>query len=84
MNVLILASFYPSYLRPNSGIFFQDQAEALHRAGHQVGVIILPRIRGTYLYTWRRNLPMPPLITRRIPCFLYIACTTYGYHACFR
>jgi len=61
MHILILASFYPSSVRPYTGIFFQEQAEALQRAEHRVGVIVLPRIRET-LSIWRSFLP--PSLTR--------------------
>jgi len=61
MHILILASFYPSRVRPHTGIFFQEQAELLRQDGHQVGVIVLPRIRET-LDEWRaagRRIPPP-------------------------
>jgi glycosyltransferase involved in cell wall biosynthesis len=47
MHILIIPSFYPSEARPVTGVFFQDQAEALREAGHQVGVLVAPRIRET-------------------------------------
>jgi glycosyltransferase involved in cell wall biosynthesis len=39
MHVLVLPSWYPSDHAPASGTFFRDQAIALSRAGHRVGVI---------------------------------------------
>lgn len=63
MHILIIASFYPSAIRPHTGIFFQDQARALQRAGHQVAVLALPRLRET-LHDWRAHLPRLPEITR--------------------
>ena len=54
MHILILASFYPSSIRPYTGILFQGQARALYRAEQQVGIIVLPRIRET-LHTMRHG-----------------------------
>jgi len=62
MHILILASFYPSTIRPHTGVFFQAQAEALHHAGHQVGVIVLPRLR-EIIHEWRQSPPRLPEIT---------------------
>ncbi|OSI25022.1 glycosyltransferase [Neisseria dumasiana] len=39
MHVLIIPSWYPSSPDDINGIFFRQQAQALHRAGVQVGVI---------------------------------------------
>ena len=39
VHILILASWYPSSEDPVTGIFIQDQAMALKKAGHQIGVI---------------------------------------------
>ncbi len=44
MHILLLTSFYPSAARPQTGLFFRDQALALQRSGHRVGVIALPRL----------------------------------------
>src|SRR5690606_10263884 len=63
MHILIIASFFPSTIRPHTGIFFQDQARALQRAGHQVGVLVLPRLRET-LHDWHAQAPWLPEITR--------------------
>ena len=60
MHILILASFYPSEVRPHTGIFFQDQARALQKAGHQVTVLVLPRIRES-LHTLRYQRALPPI-----------------------
>ncbi len=38
-HVLILPSWYPTRYAPLNGVFFQEQARALHKAGVQVGVI---------------------------------------------
>ncbi|MDL1886052.1 glycosyltransferase family 4 protein [Anaerolineae bacterium CFX8] len=56
MHILVFPSFYPSAVRPLTGIFFKEQAEALHQAGHQVGVLVAPRIRESlhYIQTHRR------------------------------
>lgn len=60
MHILILASFYPSEVRPHTGIFFQDQARALQKAGHQVTVLVLPRIRES-LHILRYQRALPPI-----------------------
>jgi glycosyltransferase involved in cell wall biosynthesis len=39
LHILLLPSSYPTRPRPVRGIFVQQQAEALHRAGVKVGVI---------------------------------------------
>lgn len=44
MHILVFASYYPSDIRPQTGIFFKVQVEALRKAGHQVGVIVAPRL----------------------------------------
>lgn len=47
MHILILASYYPSREKPITGIFIEKQAKALRKAGHQVGVLVTPRINVT-------------------------------------
>ncbi|MDZ4768885.1 MAG: hypothetical protein SGJ24_07125, partial [Chloroflexota bacterium] len=47
MHILILASYYPTTENPIVGTFIEKQALALHRAGHRVGVIVLPRFSAT-------------------------------------
>lgn len=61
MHILILASFYPSDIRPYTGILFQGQARAFHHAEQQVGVLVLPRIRET-LHIMKSKFP--PEFTR--------------------
>jgi len=39
LHILILPSWYPLPEDPAAGIFFQDQAVALSKAGHRIGVI---------------------------------------------
>ena len=39
MHILVLPSWYPTAYAPLSGSFFSEQAAALARAGHRVGVI---------------------------------------------
>ena len=39
MHILIIPSWYPTKKKPISGVFFREQAYALKKAGHQVGVI---------------------------------------------
>jgi glycosyltransferase involved in cell wall biosynthesis len=43
MHVLIIPSWYPTDITPLGGIFFQEQAQGLKKAGHQVGVIFPER-----------------------------------------
>jgi glycosyltransferase involved in cell wall biosynthesis len=50
MHVLFVPSYYPSKHAPITGIFFHDQATALHRANHQVGVLATPRLNETHHY----------------------------------
>jgi glycosyltransferase involved in cell wall biosynthesis len=40
MHILLLPSTYPSKANPTLGIFYRDQAQALHKAGHKVGVLV--------------------------------------------
>ncbi|MCK6576772.1 MAG: glycosyltransferase [Anaerolineae bacterium] len=47
MHILIAASYYPTAENPVTGIFIEKQALALHKAGHQVGVLIAPRLSAT-------------------------------------
>lgn len=43
MHILIVPSWYPTTERPINGIFFREQAIALSKAGHKVGVIFPER-----------------------------------------
>lgn len=65
MHILVLPSYYPSIIRPYMGIFFQQQAEALHRAGHKVGVLVAPRIRETLHYVQHQHT-LPNLKTASV------------------
>lgn len=62
MHILIFPSFYPSKARPVSGIFFKAQAQALHNAGHKIGVLVAPRIIETVDHI-RRLRSFPNLST---------------------
>lgn len=42
MHILIVPSWYSTARSPIRGSFFRDQALALHKAGHQVGMLIPP------------------------------------------
>ena len=44
MHILLIPSTYPTEENPVRGIFYRDQAVALARAGHRVGVLALARI----------------------------------------
>lgn len=58
MHILVFPSFYPSTVRPITGIFFRDQVNALRRAGHTVRVLVGPRLRET-LYHLRQHRQWP-------------------------
>jgi len=45
MHILIIPSTYPTKENRAWGIFYRDQAQALQRAGHKVGVLVAPNIR---------------------------------------
>ncbi len=47
MHILIIPSYYPSRVQRLTGIFVERQANALHKAGHQVGVLVTPRFSTT-------------------------------------
>ena len=53
MHILLIPSYYYSPAHP-AGSFFHDQALALHRAGHKIGVLVMPRIEVTR-YDLRQN-----------------------------
>ncbi len=42
MNILVLPSWYPTAADPLQGVFFREQARALVKAGHRVGVLVSP------------------------------------------
>lgn len=64
MHILFITSYYPSQNAPITGIFFHDQATALHKAGHQVGVIVTPRINVTLEEVKRDGLSKLRALTR--------------------
>jgi glycosyltransferase involved in cell wall biosynthesis len=66
MHILIIPSYYPSRQRTVTGIFFHEQAMALHKAGHQVGVLVTPRLNIT-LEALRDG--EKPQATSRVPYF---------------
>lgn len=47
MHILIVASYYPTEANPVTGIFIEKQALMLRKAGHQVGVLVTPRLSAT-------------------------------------
>lgn len=59
MHILYLPSWYPSYPGDITGVFFREQALALAKHGHQVGVIS-PQLRPLHawqtLFTGRRGI----------------------------
>lgn len=52
MHILIIPSWYPSYPGDVLGVFFREQALALQRHGHQVGVIY-PKLKS--LRDWKSS-----------------------------
>ncbi len=64
MHILFITSYYPSQKAPITGIFFHDQAAALHKAGHKVGVIVTPRINVTLEEARREGWSSLRAITR--------------------
>lgn len=56
MHVLFVTSYYPSREAPITGIFFHDQARALHKAGHKVGVLVTPRLNVSLAHYRRSGL----------------------------
>lgn len=61
MHILLIVNSYPSEWHIMRGIFYADQAKALHEAGHQVGVIVEPSVQITIDYSLHHLHP-PPLI----------------------
>lgn len=45
MKLLVLPSWYPTELKPLKGVFFKEQTESLHRAGHSVSVLFVHQYR---------------------------------------
>jgi glycosyltransferase involved in cell wall biosynthesis len=45
LHILILSSWYPTRDHPLGGVFVRQQAQALRKAGHQVGVISEPKLK---------------------------------------
>jgi hypothetical protein len=45
MHILLIPPSYPTRENRARGIFYRDQAQALCRAGHKVGVLVAPQIR---------------------------------------
>lgn len=56
MHILMIPAYYPSPERPVTGVFFHDQGLALKKAGHQIGVLVVPRIDVTRNYLKRVGL----------------------------
>jgi glycosyltransferase involved in cell wall biosynthesis len=44
MKILIAPSWYPTEDEPIKGIFFREQAAALHKAGHEVIVVVFDKV----------------------------------------
>ncbi len=64
MHILIIPAYYPSPERPVTGIFFHEQARALKKAGHQVGVLVTPRLDVTRAYLKRVGVKNAALTSR--------------------
>lgn len=56
MHILFITSYYPSLEAPITGIFFHDQAVALHKAGHKVGILVTPRLNATIAHIKREGV----------------------------
>lgn len=56
MHILFITSYYPSQEAPITGIFFHEQAMALHKFGHKVGVLVTPRLNVTIDYLKREGI----------------------------
>jgi len=56
MHILIIPSTYPTKENQARGIFYRDQAQALQRADHQVGVLVAPQIRPKHHLLKMRSL----------------------------
>lgn len=77
MHILFIPSWYATAKNPIRGSFFYDQAHALQKAGHQVGMLIPPtklRSRNGLAETWenwrdRSNTDINIYEDRGIPIF---------------
>lgn len=54
MHILVIAAAYPNSYRQTSGIFFKEQAEALSKAGHTVGLISVNFISVKYILSKKK------------------------------
>lgn len=57
MHILIIPSWYSHLRSPGGGSFFRDQAQALARGGHKVGILV-PKVWGVRDY---RAGPLPEM-----------------------
>ncbi len=48
MHILVIPSWYSTPENPVAGCFFKEQALALARAGHKVGMLVAPRLKPVY------------------------------------
>lgn len=73
MHVLIIPSWYPSGPGDINGIFFQQQAQALQRAGVQVGVTapVFRSIRGEPKSVITGGYGVRSFVEAQIPTYLY-------------
>lgn len=56
MHILIIPSTYPSPENQTRGIFYRDQALALHKVGHTVAVLVAPQIKSKKNFFQHGNL----------------------------
>jgi len=56
MHILILPSWYPNSFNPQSGIFFQEQAEALARNKHMVSVLSIHEIHRKMIFSRKQKI----------------------------
>ncbi len=64
VHLLIVPSYFPNEVTYLTGSFFLEQAYALHKAGHQVGVIVPPWLKVTLARIRQRRLAPLMRLTR--------------------
>lgn len=81
MHVLILPSWYPETPEDINGIFFRQQAQALHRQGLRVGVAapIFRSLRGEPETLFSTNYGMRHYVDQGIPTYTYRSMLFFPY-----
>lgn len=90
MHILILPSWYPKHPSDVTGVFFRDQALALQKHGHQVGVIA-PQLQSLRTLFKKTNAKSSPnfeidegIPTYREPMHAFLPRVPYGNYLLFR